>query len=106
MRFITTLVCLGLIGGCTASNPVLPTLPTAPTSPPAQPAATLNPSISSISPTSAMVGSADLTLTVKGANFLQRSGSYGAWAIWSRSDPHGGAALRSTFVSTTELTAV
>jgi hypothetical protein len=107
MRFITILVCLGLIGGCADSNPVRPTPTSSPTSPPTPPPSDVpNPSISSISPTSAMVGSPDFTLKVTGTNFVQPSGPVGSWVIWSRSDPHGGTALRTTFVSTTELTAV
>jgi hypothetical protein len=53
-----------------------------------------------------MAGSSDLTLKVFGTNFIQPQGVVGSWVIWTRSDPHGGTALRTTFVSTTELTAV
>jgi hypothetical protein len=91
---IPVLVFLGLICGCADSNPVRPT----PISPTRQDV--VMPSISSISPTSTIAGSPGFTLTVTGTNFLQHSGSVGSWVTWS------GALLDTTFVSTTELTAV
>ena len=61
------------------------------------------PSISSISPTSAVVGSPDLTLTVTGSNFVNANRYHNvvAWSV-NGSD----TSLATTFVSSTRLTGV
>jgi hypothetical protein len=57
------------------------------------------PVISAISPASAVAGSADLTLTITGSNF-HNAFSDTATAFWN------GTSLKTTFVSSTEVTAV
>ncbi|PYV68388.1 MAG: hypothetical protein DMG96_36565 [Acidobacteria bacterium] len=61
------------------------------------------PSISSISPTSAVVGSPDLTLTVTGSNFVNANRYHNvvAWSVNGND-----TSLATTFVSSTQLTAV
>ena len=69
-----------------------------------QPPPPLGPSIASISPTSATVASDDLTLTVTGSNFvhdLQKYHSEVAWTVNGKD-----SFLATTFVSSTQLTAV
>jgi len=60
------------------------------------PAATTYPSITSLSPPSATAGGAGFTLTINGSNFLSAGGSVAQW---------GSAALTTTYVSATQLTA-
>jgi hypothetical protein len=64
----------------------------------------LRPSITSITPDRAVVGDADLTMTVRGTNFVNDSGksSVVKWADESDSE----TALATRFVSSTELTAL
>ena len=110
MRFTAILVSLGLICGCADSNPVRPTAMPPPPSSQTPPASDIvTPSISSISPPSAVAGSSDVTLKVFGTDFLPLSNHSGAsWVIWtiSGSAHDDGIVLRTTFISTTELTAV
>jgi hypothetical protein len=61
------------------------------------------PWISSISPTSVVAGSPDLTLTVTGSNFANHN-SYRSYAVWSVND--SATYLATTFVDSTQLTAV
>jgi len=76
---------------CGGSSPSLP-----PNSPPPPPNI-------SISPTSAVAGSPDLTLTVKGSNFLGETHNF-SQAVWSANSSN--TLLATTFVSSTQLTAV
>ncbi len=57
----------------------------------------------SISPTTAVVGSADLTLTITGSDFLGAPHNF-SQAVWSSSSSE--TLLATTFVSSTELTAI
>ncbi len=77
--------------GCGAGSPS----PTPASPPPA-------PNIS-ISPTSAVVGGSDLTLTVLGSNFLGETHNF-SQAVWSANSSN--TLLATTFVSSTQLTAV
>src|SRR5438876_12307215 len=83
----TVVAILGCGGG--SSSP-------APASPPPPPNI-------SISPTSAVAGSPDLTLTVMGSNFLGETHNF-SQAVWSVNSSN--TLLATTFVSSTQLTAV
>jgi len=87
----------GLLFGCgERSNPGGPQL----LPPPPQ----LRPSITAISPTNAVAGTSDLTLTLTGSNFVSGRPVY-TWAIWSGNGGNN-TPLKTTFVNSTELTAV
>jgi len=58
----------------------------------------------SISPTSVVAGSADLTLTITGSHFLPRAQHKWSQAVWSSNGSQ--TELATTFVSTSQLTAV
>ncbi len=62
------------------------------------------PSISSISPTSATVGSADLPLTITGSNFVHDLTKYHSGVAWTVNGTE--SFLTTTFLSSTQLTAV
>lgn len=84
MRAITIIVALGLAWGC-GSSPLRPTAFTE--SPGGRAAATL-PTITSISPDRAIAGTAALTLTVTGTNFVASSVGTNSipqisWVRWS-----------------------
>src|SRR5439155_783471 len=78
---------------CGGGSPSLP--PNSPLPPP--------PPNISISPTSAVAGSPDLTLTVMGSNFLGETHNF-SQAVWSVNSST--TLLATTFVSSTQLTGV
>jgi hypothetical protein len=67
------------------------------------------PMISSISPSNAPAGSSDITLTITGSNFTNQSFRNTSIAFWT-TDPNNlhdhGTMLHTTFVSSSQLTAV
>jgi Galactose oxidase, central domain len=79
------------IFGCGGGSPS-----TAPTSP-------SSPANISISPTTAVTGSPDVTLTISGSNFLGETHNF-SQAVWSANSNN--TLLATTFVSSTQLTAV
>jgi len=91
---IVLLIAMVMAGsGCGGGSSSLP--PNSPLPPPP-------PNIST-SPTSAVAGSPDLTLTVMGSNFLGETHNF-SQAVWSANSSN--TLLATTFVSSTQLTAV
>ena len=72
-------------------------------------ASTASPSITSISPANAKAGSSDVTITITGSNFDNTSFFHTSVAFWT-TDPNNlhdsGTMLHTTFVSSSQLTAV
>jgi hypothetical protein len=58
----------------------------------------------SVSPASALAGSSDVTVTVSGTNFVATVNHISTWAVWTVEA--NDTTLQTTFVSTTQLTAI
>src|SRR5690242_6973953 len=71
---------------------------------PQQPSPPPAPTITAISPTSATVGSADLTLAITGSNFVHDVQNYHSQVAWTVNGKD--SFLATTFLSSTQLTAV
>jgi len=100
-----TRVLLIAIVSFTAACGQAPTRPTVTEQPPiVTPPSSPTPvvlSISSLSPATAIAGSADITVTITGSGFPPQLGVFGAFAVWSAD-----TLLLTRYVSDTQLTAV
>jgi hypothetical protein len=102
MTGIAFLIAMVLAGsGCGGGSSFTPPPPS--TTPPSTTPSPGSPSISSIAPTSAATGSPDLTLTITGSNFTGTTHNIRR-AVWSANGAN--TRLATTFVSSTQLTAV